>query len=313
VNILFYASQKDREIEIARAFSEGVIKSGDECRITATADIEGVDSWADVAAMVGIKGWSRLLMDTYLAAGKHVIILDKCYLYRPGGTRSKYLRVSIDALQPHAYFQNTPRPSDRLERYDIKLRPYDFSRRQHIIIAGGSLKYAEWHHMNSIDGRDPMTSWARTVVHKLQGRTVRPLVYRPKPSWQDAVPIEGTRFSRPPTTISEELERAFALVTYGSNAAVDAVIAGVGVFVLGDGIALRFSRNFKDINTPYVPSDEERWQFLCDLSYCQFDLKEFEHGFAWRVIRPQIEGMETNELPRKIERPTIFTLINKKA
>lgn len=287
MNVLFYASDKDREYSIAEAYKKGIEKHGDHCRILPTADVEGVDEWADVAAMIGVKGWSRLLMDTYIAAGKHTTLIDKGYLSGAKGPRSKFCRVSVDSFQPLEYFQAFPRPDDRFKELKIDLKPTPHGK--NIIIAGGSLKYAQWHGFNGRYGMDPMTTWAFDVINNLKERTSAPLVYRPKPSWQDARPLPGARFSRAPITIDEELANAYGLCTYGSNAALDALIAGVPTYVLGDGIVKPLSRtSLKEIHNPLYPTDAERYQLLCDISYCQWNLKEFESGEAWPYIREQI-------------------------
>ena len=294
LRVTFYASQqrdgeyKDREKAIAEAYRQGIVKHGDECRVLPTADVEGVDEWANVAAFVGVKGYSRLLMDSYLKAGKHITILDKGYLSGAKGPRSKYCRVSVDSFQPLDYFQAIQRPDDRLRELKIELKPSP--KGQNIIVAGGSLKYALWHNFNARYGYDPMTTWAADVINYIAERTKNPIVYRPKPSWNDARPLPHSRFSRPPITIDEELANAKALVTFGSNAAVDAIIAGVPVIVTGDGIAKPLSRtHLKQINDLYYPTDEERYAFLCNLTYIQFNLAEFESGLAWDIIKPQIE------------------------
>lgn len=296
MNVLFYTSQKDREYAIAEAFQKGIIKHGDSCKVLPTADIEGVDEWADVAAMIGVKGFSRLLMDTYLAAGKHVLYCDKGYLSGAKGPRSKYCRVSVDSFQPLDYFQAFPRPDDRFKELKIDLKPTPHG--ENIIVAGGSLKYAQWHNFNGRYGMDPMSTWAFDVINNVKEKTTRPIVYRPKPSWNDARELPGARFSRAPITIDEELANAHCLITFGSNSAVDAIIAGVPVIVVGDGIAQPLSRtNLKGVNDLYYPTEKERYQFLSNLAYVQFDLKEMERGVAWEIIKPQIEIYENQKNP----------------
>jgi hypothetical protein len=289
LHISFFAVPKEREYAIANALAEGVKVHGDEIQIVNPAEVEGPDPWTDVAVFVGIKGHSRQIMEDHLAVEKHAIICDKGYVPGPSGPRSKYVRLSVDALQPLSYFQRTPRPDDRLKKLGIKLQPV--RRGIHVIVAGGSLKYALFHGFASHDGKDAMTTWAEKTYSKVRKYTKRPVVYRPKPSWQDAVSIDGMRFSRPPVSIEEELRDAWCLITYGSNAAVDAVIAGVPVFILGDGIAKPLGLDdLTQLDDPYYPTDEERWQFLADVSYCQWSLPELASGEGWQYTREIIEG-----------------------
>jgi hypothetical protein len=290
MNVTFFCAAKDRERDIARALTMGVRKHGDSIRTVLTADLEGPDDWSDVVMYVGVKGFSRLINQTYLAAGKHVIIIDKGHMGGPTMPRSHFYRVSVDSFQPLPYFQKMPRPDDRLRTLGIHFQPYR-TKGEHVIIAGGSLKYAMWHQMNDRDGMDPATAWARDVVKKLEKRTSRQMIYRPKPSWAAAVPVEGTTFSGPKESIQDVLRHAWALVTYGSNAAVDAAIAGIPAVVLGDGIAYPIaSHSWEEIESPRIPTDKERYQWAADVAYCQWTLKEFENGTAWFVMREQIEA-----------------------
>jgi len=119
--------------------------------------------------------------------------------------------------------------------------------------------------------------------------TNRPLIYRPKPSWKEAVSLSGARFSRPPELLAHLLPDAWALVTFGSNAAVEALTAGVPVIVTGDGIARPLARTQEEnIDDLFIPSDAVRRQWLADMAYCQFNVQEMESGLAWKILREQI-------------------------
>lgn len=292
MNVVFFASDKDREYSIANHFAEGVKKHGDRCDIMPTADYEGPNSETDIAVFIGIKGYSRLIMETHIAAGKHALICDKGYMGGPRGPRSKYVRVSIDDLQPHVYFQSPHRPDDRLKELGVHLQPTKKDG-NNIFIAGGSLKYAQWHKFNGNETMDPVTRWASDLINNLSERTQRPLVYSPKPSWKDAVPIKGSRFAFP-ANLEEEMSNAWAVVSFGSNVGIDALIAGVPNFCLGDGIVRSLSlTNTKKINEPYYPTDEERWKLLSDIAYCQWNLNELKSGQAWGIIKQQIVQLES--------------------
>lgn len=288
LNVVFFASPKDREMSIGTAFCQGVLSHGDTCRLVHPADYEGPHGDTDVAVCIGVKGWSRLLMETHLAARKHLVYLDKGYLGDPKGPRSKYIRCSVDSFQPLEYLQTIPRPDDRLKQLGVQLQPWRKTGKE-VIIAGGSLKYAMWHRLGSQNGMDPATTWATKTYGVLRKYTQRPIFYSPKPSWKEAVPIEGTTFVRPPIPIEEQLKTAWAVVSYGSNATVDAQIAGVPTFVLGDGIAKPMSLDdLTLIDTPFYPTDTQRWQFLADVAYCQFSISELESGIGWSILRPQV-------------------------
>jgi len=285
MHVTFFAVEKDREDKLAASFCEGVKRSRtDTCEVVRPASYPAPNPRTDVAVMIGVKGYSRRLLDNHLEAGKHTVYIDKGYL----GGRSAYFRMSVNSFQPLAYFQKTPRPDDRLRALSVNMLPMR-TQGSHIIIAGGSLKYAKWHGLHTGQSVDPMTEWARKSLKRVGKYTNRPLIYRPKPSWKEAVSLSGARFSRPPELLAHLLPDAWALVTFGSNAAVEALTAGVPVIVTGDGIARPLARTQEEnIDDLFIPSDAVRRQWLADMAYCQFNVQEMESGLAWKILREQI-------------------------
>lgn len=296
MNITFYVSKdKEREEKIAQSFCDGAIKHGEQCRMIYTSDFqerERVNEWTDIACMIGVKGRSKQIMEAHLTAGKHTIYFDKGFFSGANGPRSKYVRISVDSFQLLGYFMNAKWPSDRFDALNIKVAPR-YTKGENILICGGSLKYAQWHNLPSIDGLDPATSWAKMMVEEIRKYTKRPIVYSPKPSWQDAVPVPGAAFRRPPGThIQDELKTTWLCLTYGSNAALDAILAGIPAIVTGDGIAKPMSTKLVDIERPFFPTDEQRQEWLNTVAYNQWSLPELASGQAWEMLKPQIIANE---------------------
>jgi len=87
------------------------------------------------------------------------------------------------------------------------------------------------------------------------------------------------RFSR---KLHDDLRGAHALVTHGSNAAVEAVFMGCPVFVDPcSAAALVGKTNLDEIEEPIYP---DRTAWLHSLSYSQFSEKELVDGTLWRLI-----------------------------
>lgn len=296
IRVAFFRSDKTRERVVADAFTAGVCVCGDDGVVISDNDIKAQGGLTpgntdiDVAVTMGISRAAKRYFQDFLAAGRHTIFIDKGYTRHAdanyGGRLPKYYRMSVDAFQPTGYFMRHDRSPDRWEALGYDMRPWRKpGKDQHVIVAGGSEKYSFWH-----DHDGGATGWAWRVIDEVRRYTKRPICYRPKPSWADAVPIKDTRFSRPPTTIQEELRNCWALVTFGSNAAVDAVCAGVPVFVLGDGIALSMGLDdLSKIEEPYYPSDKERFRWAYNLAYCQFSLEEMASGLAWQILKGEIK------------------------
>lgn len=283
MRICFFASDKVRERLLADAFAHGVIEHGDECVVRPLTGEVQVASDCDVASMVGVK--SRELYRANHKAGVHTILLDKGYSRGKahGPVRGwEYWRVSVDSHHPTNRLMKVERPTDRLERLDIDLKPWRETG-EHILIAGSSAKYHEFY------GLKNPTTFARDVVRELRDLTDRPIVYRPKPSWHGAVEIKKARFSRPPETIADALSGAWATVTHGSNACFESILAGVPCIILGDAVAKPLSStSLSEIESPRLASEDERYRWLADLSYQQWTLGEVYSGEAWATIRGQI-------------------------
>ena len=287
MNITLYLSlNKERERAIGAALEAGFKRHGDQVRVVATADYQAPDDDTQMAVVVGIKGRSKQAFDDHLKSGRHALLVDKSYF-----GRTEYLRLSLDGFQPH-YAHAVKRPTDRLKRLKVEFMQRRASTPDSCVIyAGSSQKYCDWHELGDA------TEYAKTVCHRInkQFHGLRQVLYRPKPSWvaghpEDAVAIPHTAFSGPDVRLHQLLPRCHALVTHGSNAAVEAVMAGVPAVVISDGAcaAERVAETvLENIWDPRFPEAEERRQWAANLAYCQFTIDEIADGTAWGIVLPQ--------------------------
>ena len=280
MNIVFWSAGKPREERIAAALGHAVRRGGDKYERRAVEDYG--EPAGDVGCVFGVKGIARRLLDDYRVAGKRTLFFDK------GHTRHKVngetlWRVSVDGYMPLDYFQREPRSDDRARALGLAFAPRRFG--ECVLFAGASQKHCDFH------GLGDCTAHARGVIAQIRAHTDRPIIYRPKPSWRDAVPVEGADFSRPPITLADELRSCFVLVTHSSNAAVDAILAGVPAIVLGPGIARPVaSRRIAEVEDPFWPPAEIRRQWLADLAYCQWTVEDMATGEMWRITRRRLEA-----------------------
>lgn len=284
LRVCFFHSDKPRECILADAWAKGASLAGDAVELRRlTPEIQLAE--ADVAVMVGVK--SRELYRAHWDAGQHVIMVDKGYTRHaaPGPVKLwEYWRVAVDGHHPTRTLMDRPRPDDRWRALDLSFAPWRTSGR-HIILAGSSAKYHDFYGL-----WDP-TRWARKLVRELKKVTDREIIYRPKPSWRDAEPIEGTTWGNNGSQIEDALKGAHALITHGSNAVFEAVQLGVPCVVLGDAVAKPISStDISEIEWPRLASDAERRQWFANLAYCQWTLPEIAAGKMWEIVRPQIYG-----------------------
>lgn len=285
MRVVFFASSKERELNLGNAFVRGAARhkvKAEVRELVATPDFKG----ADAVAMVGVK--SRRLFHACLAAGVVPIILDKGYVRtrRPGERVWEYWRVAVGDHHPTAGLMDEAMPADRWEGLELECKRWRPSGLQ-ILLAGSSAKYHEFY------GLPEPTEWATSVVGELRKHTTRPIVYRPKPSWDGAVPIPGTHFSGPKENVMNAMANAWAVVTHGSNITFEAALEGIPSIVLGNAVAAPISSHeLSEINEPKLG---RRRQWLHNLAYRQFTETELETGFAWPHIRSWVDEFRAKQ------------------
>ena len=88
-------------------------------------------------------------------------------------------------------------------------------------------------------------------------------------------------------TMSED--NIFAVVTYNSIAATEALLNGIPAITLGNNAASVLCNNkLSDINNLYVYEEEQMLQYAAHLSYCQFTRREMQDGTAWAILNEKL-------------------------
>lgn len=123
--------------------------------------------------------------------------------------------------------------------------------------------------------------WIKNTIRTIKRHTDREIVIREKAS-------RGTRTNE---TIYDALgDDIYALVTYNSIAAVEAVQYGIPAFALAPTAAAPVcSDNLKQIENPVKPDEDIVYKWLCSIAYGQFSLNEMLSGQAWQMV------LENNE------------------
>lgn len=284
MKITFFSSDKPRERLLAEAFAHGAMLHGHRTTIVPLTGDEQVAT-GDVACMVGVK--SKRLFEANWKAGVHTLMFDKGYHRErmEGPIRTwEYWRMAYDGHHPTLKLEGMKCPQDRFDALGLRMQPWQQGGRK-IIFAGGSEKYHEFY-----DLPEP-TAYAQEIIewiNKHRGRFKLQdfeIVYRPKPTWRNAVPIAGTTYSTREDDITSVLKGAYALVTHGSNACFEAMLAGVPCIILGNAVAKPISsERLDDLRSPLRASDADRQQLLNNLAYCQWTMNEMYDGLQWDVL-----------------------------
>jgi hypothetical protein len=281
MKVRFWTSDKPRERILSEAIGQGVMKHGDEYDTRALGNEATPD--CDVAIMVGVK--SKELWQAHLRLGCQMVYLDKGYSRHDRGDGSRvweYWRVSVNAHHPTAKFRVGDYPDDRSTAAGWTFEKWKPNASGPIIIAGSSEKYHSFYDLK------PPTEWAQKLVKEIRRTTQNPIIYRPKASWKGAVPIDGTTFKQD-GSIDDVLKGAWCLVTHGSNACFEAMLAGVPSIILGEAVMRPISSTeISEIHSMKLATSKERASILAFLAYHQWTMEEMASGKMWEVVRKEI-------------------------
>lgn len=112
--------------------------------------------------------------------------------------------------------------------------------------------------------------WKKSILQTLSFFTKRGIIIR-----------ERKDFTEPLAVV---LKEAWALVTYNSNSAVEALIAGVPVFCTGPTAAAPLAlKDLAKIEDPFYPKNRQEW--AATLANNQWTMKEINDGLCWRQIK----------------------------
>jgi hypothetical protein len=176
-------------------------------------------------------------------------------------------RVVPNNLQHDAVI---PRPADRWQKLDIKMRSEQKHSRNILLVAPDE-KPCSFYGIT-------LDQWMQTTIETLKQHTDRPILVRERPA---------SRWDRKTQRAEDWLMDVHAVVTFNSSAATECILAGVPVFVTAPCNAARPVSNLDltKIETPWFPTDDERHAWACHLAYGQFHTTELADGTAARILQ----------------------------
>lgn len=164
-----------------------------------------------------------------------------------------------------------PRPDDRWRKFKKTIETWKKDGRK-IIVAKPDEKPCKFYGIN-------LDQWTVDTVNTIKKYTDRPVEVRERaPKREDRV------LSRP---LKEALkDDVFALVTYNSVAATEAIMNGIPAFTLAPCNAASpvASQDLSKIDTPYYPDPDKLYAWACHLAYGQFHNSELISGAALTAL-----------------------------
>lgn len=120
--------------------------------------------------------------------------------------------------------------------------------------------------------------WLESTICTLKENTDREIIIRDKPERRKRVG-ELSIYNQ---FVNDDV---YAVVTYNSIAATEAVAFGIPAFADAPINAAKTvcSRNFSKIENPYLPDREQVDKWLHWLAYCQYHVDELKNGTAYKI------------------------------
>jgi hypothetical protein len=187
--------------------------------------------------------------------GQYFFYVDHAYFSRGHGQSYRVTRNGYEAGPVRDC------PTDRIQAHDVVLEPWHRGGRN-ILVCPPTDYFVAAH---------GCADWLERTLEALERHTDRPIVVRRKPQPGETV-----------EPLAEALSKAHALVTHSSNVAIEAVVAGVAVFV--SPVSAAAPMGLTDLSLIEAPVYPDRDKWLAHLAYCQFSFEEMRSGAAWRML-----------------------------
>ena len=170
------------------------------------------------------------------------------WIYIDNGYLGKDLRVTVSSTAPTKIIKKSLR-----FKTEIDLLPWRGGKGEHILILPPSLPF-----MNTFGAKN----FLNDVIHGVNQNTGRSLIVRAKPPY-------GSKRIQP--SLQEHLKDAYAVITWGSAACVDAVKMGVPTISLGWCPMGPISFALNDLETDKLKEEPDRLAAIHNLSWFSFD------------------------------------------
>jgi len=248
----------EHQIERGQSFAEGLRRHGVASRIVspqgpATSDTVVCWGWRIAAPLV--------------AAGKRVLVMERGYI----GDRMKWTSMGWNGLNGRAQFGRGP--VGRFDQHQRLMQPWN-PKGSYALLIG------------QVDGDAALYGmqfqpWAVRIASQASKAFELPVKFRPHPvaiEYGQNYPVHGT--DRIYGTLADALGGAAVVITFNSNAGVDAVLAGKPTITFDPG-SMAWPVTSHDWTIPPEP-DRKPWAEW--VSGCQWSADEIRNGTAWEYV-----------------------------
>jgi hypothetical protein len=254
----------------------GIAAAGDRPRLRSALTYTRPEG--EVSVFYGLAGSLAKALKEVPAKGGKAVYVDLGYWGRKDGGRfAGYHKLSVNGRHPTSYFQAVKHDAKRAQVFGLRPKPWQ-KRGGHILLAGMGPKGARAEGFKAL-------GWEEQALAAIRQATDRRVIYRPKPNWERAPGLPGTTMAPAGQDLEDALRDCHAVVAHHSNAAVEAITAGIPAFVV-EGIALPMGRSdLSLIEQPAYPAGRAQW--LADAAYTQWSIAEMASGAAWAHLKDE--------------------------
>lgn len=280
---VFITENNHEHDKMLTAFAKGLCATGIEPIISNVNNYVDVD----IAVIFGVYKKSvpisfarGEIMRKQTEANRLTIVIEKGFI-----DRDEYYMVGMNGLNNRAYFNNDDCDDLRWNQLDKKIKQMNLNGKN-IVICGQVPSDASVQAVDIVD-------WYGLLIKQIRDISQRPIVFRPHPLALNTTP-EFIGTTRSHKTLQEDFDDAYCVVTYNSNTAVDAVIAGVPVvaFDCGSMVWDICGKSVNSIEFPLIPFAKDIDQWANNIAYAQWNIDEFRQGLPFthlmQVLKQEI-------------------------
>jgi len=298
-NVIAYLKSVPNEknlekLEVLENFISGVNKSNDIGVLSDTTKIET----CNLAVIQGFVhedsrkshhlNLRKDILKKQADENNHTLIIDSnLFLSYDPGNLKHYLRYSFDGVFPTTgnYFWDNPDPqrwNTISKNLNITVKDWRITG-NHILIC--LQRNGGW----SMKGLNVM-DWLNETVKEIRKYSDRPIIVRAHPGDRNARKYlkKDKRWKISDSeSILQDLENAWATITYNSSPGVVSAIQGVPVFVTDPTPIISQAYDVANTRLKLIetPGTFDRIQWLNKLSMCHWNFEELSNGTAWSHIR----------------------------
>lgn len=223
-------------------------------------------------------GYRKDLSNEQRKRGLNTIVVERGYVKRQDYYAIGFTNYPRE-LNNESDFKNRGMPNDRARQLSVSLESWKEpdKKRKHVLVCGQTFDDANVDDIN-------YGEWLTKTLLVLLKTSDKKIIYREHPleKRQNIRIPKGVKLSVD-RSIEQDLEIAASVVSYNSNSCVEAVIKGIPAFTFSErSVAWDVTNhNLLDINNP---KKFDRQQWLNDLTYAQWNLKEIEQGLPFKHL-----------------------------